>query len=373
MMLNRPDSFLFPGGDTVQMLRTKEALERLGVIVDVDTSETPAVSGFDVVHVFNTLAMPAAYYQVLVAKSAGMPVVYSTIYWNTDSLPPETRDPLEGVTRALNATLARLTGRELVSRSGHAGKVAVDVQREAALLAADCLLPNAQMELDQIREAFPRVHTPAHVVPNGVSERITDGVADRFRARTGIAREFVLCLANVSPRKNQLRLSTACRSLGLPLVMAGGCSERNRAYLEKCLRVGQGSVTYVGALEEAEEVADALAACRVHALPSSVETPGLASLEAAACGKNVVVCDRGSVREYFGDDAYYCDYYSLASIAEALSGAWNAGQPEALASRIMAQYTWTRAAEETLKAYEQVLAKYRPVHTTGGSIGSAKL
>ena len=372
-MLNRPDSFTFPGGDTVQMLRTKEALERLGVTVGVGTSETPELSGFDVVHVFNTLAMPAAYYQVLAAKSAGKPVVYSTIYWNTESLPPETRDPLEGVTRPLNAALARLTGRELVSRSGHAAKVTVDIQREAALLAADLLLPNAKTELDQIREAFPRVHTPAHIVPNGVSERINAGVADRFRARTGVARDFVLCLANVSPRKNQLRLSAACRSLGLPLVMAGGCSDRNRAYLEKCLRVGQGSVTYVGVLEEAEDVADALAACRVHALPSSVETPGLASLEAAACGKNIVVCDRGSVREYFGNDAYYCDYYSMASIAEALQRAWNAGPPDALASRIMSEYTWTRAAEVTVTAYKQVLAKYRTIHATGGSIGSAML
>ncbi len=353
LMQNRPDSFEFPGGDTIQMLETKKELECLGVEISIDLSETLDVSEYDLVHVFNTLAMPSSYYQVMNAKSQNKPVVLSTIFWDVEAMDKGNMPLLRKLKNYINCMLRAIVGREIVARDCFERRVIYRQQQEAALLASDCLLPNAKTELDQIRRAFPRVRNKAHIVPNGIDPNITRGDAERFRSQWDVWEDFVLCLANVSPRKNQLRLARACRMCGYFLVLLGGCLDLNRNYLDACLKAGGDRVKYVGPASR-DVVADALAACRVHALPSSVETPGLATLEAAACAKNVIVCDRGSVREYLGDEAFYCDYYSVTSIADALTRAWNAKHPEALASRILREYTWQRAAEETLKAYQIV-------------------
>ncbi len=341
----------------MQMLRTGEQLEQMGVTITLDNSEELDVAGYDVVHVFNTLAMPAAYYQILNAKRQGTPVVYSTIYWNVAKMPQPKSANAAKRRAAANALIRRVTGRELVSRAAHARSVSVWLQQEAALLASDCLLPNAETELAQIRESFPRVRNTARVIPNGVSEDIATGSADRFRASTGITGDFVLCLANISPRKNQFRLAQACRSLGLPLVLVGGCNEANSGYLKQCKEAGGDRLTYLGPVPHSA-TKDCIAACRVHVLASELETPGLATLEAAACGKSIVVCDRGSVREYVGEEAHYCDYLSMRSIRNALRSAWESSGSEKLANRVLTEFTWRRAAEKTLAAYREVLERY---------------
>jgi len=354
LMQNRPDSFDFPGGDTVQMLETKAKLEDLGLEVSVSLEENPDVSQYDVVHVFNTLAMPASYYQVMNAKSQGKPVLLSTIFWNVGAMDAGRSSLGRRLKDKFNATLRSLVGLEIMSRDGYGRRIINWQQQESALLASDCLLPNSYMELEQIRQAFPRVRNKARIIPNGVDSSITGGDAERFRESHRIDKEFVLCVANVSPRKNQLRLAKACRACGYLLVLIGGCLDANRQYLESCLKAGGSSLVYLGPAGR-QTVADALAACRVHALPSWVETPGLATLEAAACGKNVVVCDRGSVREYLRDEAFYCDYYSVKSIAMALSEAWRADPQRQLARRVLRDYTWERAAQETMNAYRLVV------------------
>ena len=53
---------------------------------------------------------------------------------------------------------------------------------------------------------------------------------------------------------------------------------------------------------------------KVNVLTSWVETPGLVSLEAAYAGCNLVVSDKGSVRDYFKNFAFYCDPSNIKNI-----------------------------------------------------------
>ena len=54
LMLNRPDVTSVPGGDTVQMVRTKAGLERLGVEVRIgDIADIDSTPPYDIVHIFN--------------------------------------------------------------------------------------------------------------------------------------------------------------------------------------------------------------------------------------------------------------------------------------------------------------------------------
>jgi len=91
---------------------------------------------------------------------------------------------------------------------------------------------------------------------------------------------------------------------------------------------------------------------KVHILPSWFETTGLSSIEAAAMGCNIVITDKGDTREYFGDDAFYCDPANPASILETVEKASAAGINENLQKKILEKYTWQQAALQTSKAYQ---------------------
>ncbi|MBC5810090.1 MAG: glycosyltransferase, partial [Candidatus Eremiobacteraeota bacterium] len=98
----------------------------------------------------------------------------------------------------------------------------------------------------------------------------------------------------------------------------------------------------------------------VHAHPSWLESPGLSSLEAAACGMQIVTGDRGSECEYFRSYAHYADPADPDSIRAALGAALAAGRRplgDALEKRLRS-FTWRQHAEATLDAYGRALAMH---------------
>ena len=72
-------------------------------------------------------------------------------------------------------------------------------------------------------------------------------------------------------------------------------------------------------------------------------------------GCNIVVTDKGDTKDYFENDAWFCDPDDLESIRSAVEAAYNAPYNPDFRKRILENYTWERAAEETLAAYKQVL------------------
>ena len=77
---SRKTLFTVPGGDTTQILKTKEYLERLGVKVDISLDLEPCLESYDIVHVFNLMRPQELYLQVKNAKKQGKKVALSTIY-----------------------------------------------------------------------------------------------------------------------------------------------------------------------------------------------------------------------------------------------------------------------------------------------------
>ena len=65
---SRTNLFEAPGGDMVQMLKTKEFLEKLGVQIDISLDFEPDLSGYDLVHLFNLMEPQDIYRQMLNAK-----------------------------------------------------------------------------------------------------------------------------------------------------------------------------------------------------------------------------------------------------------------------------------------------------------------
>jgi glycosyltransferase involved in cell wall biosynthesis len=214
---------------------------------------------------------------------------------------------------------------------------------------AKMLLPNSESEYKRFAAKY-RITTPYHVVPNGIA---AEQVAKEY-PYSAQYKDAVISMGRIESRKNQLNLIRALNNTQYRLYIHGKPSPNNMAYYEQCKAEAAQNVHIAGHLDE-QELYTAYSNARVHVLPSYFETTGLSSLEAAAMGCNIVVTDRGDTRDYFRDDAWYCEPESPASIRTAVDAAYNAPYSEDFRARILSEYTWQRAAEETLKAYKDVL------------------
>jgi glycosyltransferase involved in cell wall biosynthesis len=86
-----------------------------------------------------------------------------------------------------------------------------------------------------------------------------------------------------------------------------------------------------------------------------METPGLAALEAAACGAKLALTREGCTEEYFGDYAVYLNPDDPGSIRQATEQALSREKRPELPEYIRQRYTWKKAAEQLLAVYRDVL------------------
>ncbi len=222
-------------------------------------------------------------------------------------------------------------------------------------LLADAVVCNSAAETRLLSGVFGIHHEKFCVVPNAVDDVfLTTTAAEIFREQYRVRGRFVLNVANVEPRKNQLALIEAMRAFpDHKLIVIGGV--RDRAYLEACRNAGGEQFIHIHRLDHHSELLrSAYAACDAFCMPSTVETPGLAALEAAAAGAKVVITEKGSAPEYFLDHAWYVDHKSIPSIIDGLRGALTkhaATHGGAMLDRIRNRYRWKHAAQALAQIY----------------------
>ncbi len=345
------------GGDSVQLLKTKEYLEKLGVRVDLSLERNPNLRRYDLVHLFNITNVSATYENILRAKKVGKKVVLSPIYWNLDEFLVASREnPARRSFASYWANLFPPLGfLRHVRRRARDSQYAEFLRRQKVVVEyADAILPNAYAEKILLLKDFPGLDPEkCFVVPNGVDRNI----ARLGRSNQGkqiVTNDSILCVGRLAERKNQHRLIKALFNTDIPLVFVGSLDDRS--YAKLCMREGskRGNVRFVGELEHAELYA-MYSNARIHALPSWYETPGLVNLEAGLMGCNLALSDRGSVKEYFGDLAYYCDPANITSIRRATLKAYNAPRNAKLSKLIEQKYSWEVVARKTLACYRKIL------------------
>jgi glycosyltransferase involved in cell wall biosynthesis len=365
LMQIRQNVFALKGGDTTQMVKTKEALEARGVDVELSLDVRSDVSGYDVVHLFNLTRVQETFVQARNARAAGKPVVLSTIYWPTEEFERNAAVGLRGF-------LGRHLSIDAMERLKAAGKYVLrgergegarhlithsyrQMQREI-LDACDVFLPNAEAEMDQIETHLGFSSENYVVVPNAVdTESIRAAQADgssKYEKYKG----WLVCIGRIDIRKNQMNLIRALDGSDYKIVFVGKKSPGHREYADEVVRAIQANpnMEWIEQIPN-EDVYKLCRACKVSVLPSWFETPGLVSLEAAAMGCNIVVSPEGTTRDYFGGSAYYCDVSDPASIREAIDEAYAAPYDEAFGKKVLRTYTWERAAEKTLEGYEMAM------------------
>lgn len=311
-----PVAFDCPGGGEVQLLNCKAALERRGVRVLLFDQWRPQFSEADIVHYFSTQGAVAPFFGCV--RKHGLPLLVSPIIWLGEN------------------------------------KYDYDLHGIGFVVAnCDLVLPNSRSEGVLLAGYYGLGEERFEPVVNGVDEIFfTPADPGLFRANFGIDGPFLLCMANIEPRKNQRRLIEASRDCGMTLVLAGRI--RDMAYWQQCLEVMHDGVRYVGPLEHASELhRSAYAACRAFVLPTLLETPGLAALEAAAQGVPICITREGCTREYFAEHAAYVDPESVASIRAGMQAVMHGARSAALRNFVREHFTWDRAAEQLESVYRR--------------------
>jgi hypothetical protein len=141
------------------MLKTKEALEKLGVYVEIAIgAQTPDLyASFDLVHIFNVQTYNFSLAEAGKAKKAGKPIALSPIFWDFWDLQSVVEgtaywSPKWKAVRKLfgwNLTKALRKGYWFLHKSRR-----MHYKIKLLLKMADVLLPNSKSEMDLLRRQF---------------------------------------------------------------------------------------------------------------------------------------------------------------------------------------------------------------------------
>ena len=278
-----PMAFHTPGGGEIQLLAYRKHLPAHGVDVSLFDPWNPRFLDHDVVHFFSCVGGSVHFCNFV--KQLGLPLVVSSSLWVTDAT--KHLYPID------------------------------EIRHQFSL--ADRVVANSDIECDTLAQVFQLPREKFVTVYNGVEEAFYKPVSpELFRDHFNIREPFLLNVGNIEPRKNQLALMHAMKSIPeLKVVLIG--HQRDPEYARACLEAGGSQVMYLGALpHESPLLRSAYSACEAFCLPSTLETPGLAALEAHAAGSRLAVTRVGSTEEYFADHVSYLAPEDVSSITQSI-------------------------------------------------------
>lgn len=352
----RSTLFKSKGGDTCQVLETARHLRNLGVSVEIFPAHAVVdYNSFDIIHLFN-LTRPADILSHI--QKAHKPCIISPIWIDYSEYDRKHRTGIAGTFFQLwspdQIAYLKTVARWILKKDSLASIAYLWMGQKKSiryiLSRIAQLLPNSALEQQQMQYSFS-ILPPARQVPNGVDPELFSGPGTNTKDK-GI----ILCVARIEGIKNQLNLIKALNNTQFKLLLIGASAPNQPSYYKKCRQLAASNIAFINHLPQ-KELVYYYQKAKVHVLPSWFETCGLSSLEAAVMGCNVVITDKGYSREYFEDDAFYCDPGSPESIRQAIEKAANAPFPHQLSNKILHNYTWQKAAEATLSAYKAVLHK----------------
>jgi glycosyltransferase involved in cell wall biosynthesis len=358
LFVNRPSAFTVPGGDTVQMIGTADALKRLGVEVDIYTESTTVdYDQYDVIHFFNISRPDPILYHL---ERTHKPAVLSTIYIdNSYYRNVEVRLWVKWASKLLGrhgieygkALYKHIKGTERLKSKyylRHGQRKSID----KILKRVDCLLPNSASEAQRLRDDFDREMTIA-VVYNGVDlHRFPEGLPQHKN------KNMVLCAARIEPMKNQYNAILALNNTSFHLYLAGAPAPNHLKYYQQCKAIAGPNIHFLGAMPQ-EALFAYYQEAAIHILPSRFETTGLSSLEAAYMGCEIVVSNMGDTLDYFKNYAVFCDPEKPQSILESVEQARKQQLSNGLREKIIKDYNWDAIAAKLLPIYSSVIKHER--------------
>lgn len=355
LMQTRPNVFAQRGGDTVVLERLRDGLLQRGHSVTIDPHGAADVASFDVVHLFNFATTGITQGYAARAMAAKVPYVVTTLYEDIGQFQRQSHlvagRLIQYVQDGQQPGSFGVSYRELSALEPTPRFPADEIARHAA-----ALLPNGAGEAQALSRDFPQVQ---RIITVPVGSEIGATCGPELFEQTYGQRDFVLCVGRLESRKNQLMLLKALEDSPLTVVLAGGGFSYQPEYVDAIRSFKRRGRTEIIGQIDAQMLASAYAACRVHVLPSWYELPGLVSLEAAARQKNIVVTRTGSTADYVGRRAFYCLPWDADSILSAVMAAYYSPVPQGMVE-MAESYSWATTVEKTELVYREVVVERKP-------------
>ncbi len=235
-----------------------------------------------------------------------------------------------------------------------------------AVSRATAIITPSQATAEEVRHRYPRTRQKITAIPEAAGERFhaeRDREAEAAWQRYfGIRPPYVLYLGQWKPYKNVATLIEAFALVRATqpqaqLVLAGN-DPRYPEIRAAAERLPQGSVVLPGRLPD-DAVPDLYRGAAAVVVPSLAEGFGLPVLEAMASGVPVVCSDIPVLHEIADQVAIFCPPTDVQAFAAGMVQALYLTPEDA---RIRAglerahQFSWRRAAEQTVAIYERALA-----------------
>jgi glycosyltransferase involved in cell wall biosynthesis len=334
-----PGTFELVGGHVTQQIETARALRRADVDADIGTIYDAITDRYDVVHAFGDVRP-----LLQRGRPKGKFVVTPVYFPRRIVLGPLFRS-------ASRASMLKTRMRHRASPFRHPRewrKRRADFREmHDALRKADVVVVNSVAEGELLERDGSSIKN-LHVAYSGVAQETFEGDPVKGRQILGLAKEpFVLSVARVEPRKNQVSLARAVRKLPFRLVLVGEVLPGNELFFAAVRRADPEllSVRHI----DHQQLRHVYAASAVHALPSWFETTGLSTLEAFAAERPAVVAGGPCVEEYFRGCATFCDPADVGSIRRAIERA--ATGPFGCERQLATRFSWDATAQALIAAY----------------------
>ena len=380
---NRKTAYSLKGGDTVQMDKTKEYLQKeypdLNIKIVTSAEDLEQEDDIDIVHIFNIQTCDETLKYIEIAKKKKAKIVLSSIYW--DLLTSIYIHYLSYISkhhiwvpRFLQKLFVKFVnliivltsflrnrytntlykGLYLSSKNKRIGKLILD--------NVDIILPNSDEEITCLSEYFGIdenvLQSKCVCIPNATELKTFNRQPlpkdlDYINGLTNI----VVQAARIEPLKNQLNLVKALeKDKNIPIILIGKiCVE---SYYDEIAKIAQkrGNVYHIDFIEQSL-LYEIYRRASVHVLASYRESPGLASLEAKSCGCEIVVSQATycPIKYYqFDKVAHICNPFSPKSIRLAILDALRE-QEHSNDEEYFQFFSYENVAKMTYEVYERVI------------------
>jgi glycosyltransferase involved in cell wall biosynthesis len=192
-----------------------------------------------------------------------------------------------------------------------------NVQSKWLLHLSKFNIVNSRAEVENLSAFSETDKAKYRVVYNFANDIFNDYIDPMlFRNKFNFNEKFILNVANIEPRKNQLFFLKALESFPNFFFINVGYI-RDNDYYQSCKNFK--NFIHLGPIDNTSPyLRSAIAGCEFFAMPSLLETPSIAALEAAKIGKKILITEVGSTSEYFENFAIYLNPFSLESCKEGI-------------------------------------------------------
>jgi len=358
----RHNFFSSPGGAQIQITKTMEYLKELNVECDItETPENCNFDSYDVVHLTDLTWIYDVLSYLKALKTYKGKIVLSTIYWPFDEYAgngtPFFQRFVFNIFGINGLERVKAIGKFLLQRNSMylKGVTSSYIKNQIKVVeSVDLLLPNSELELHALKDRLSCKEIKYKVVNNAIDISVFKKILNSEKVVKDD--KLITFVARIDPRKNQLNFLKAVYDTDYKIIFIGSAGPNSHGYYKDLKKMAEqrGNVEFVSHVSQ-EEVFSYMLKAKVNVLTSWIETPGLVSIEASYAECNIVVAEKGSVREYFKDYAFYCEPDKLKSILDAVVKASNSKFNTDILSLIENEYSWEYTAKQTLEAYKIVL------------------